>query len=87
MCQGFTNEDTQKDIDFLANKILNLRIFDDEEKMKRWDMSVMQKNYEVLLISQFTLYGKLKGNRLDFHNALGPEQAEKVNLSKTNFIN
>ncbi|KAJ7570640.1 hypothetical protein O6H91_01G129700 [Diphasiastrum complanatum] len=36
----------------------------------------MQKNYEVLLVSQFTLYGLLKGNKPDFHLAMPPQQAE-----------
>ncbi|OAE22397.1 hypothetical protein AXG93_2318s1440 [Marchantia polymorpha subsp. ruderalis] len=37
---------------------------------------VMQKGYEVLLVSQFTLYGQLKGNKLDFHVAMPPERAK-----------
>uniref|UniRef100_A0A803LLS0 D-aminoacyl-tRNA deacylase n=1 Tax=Chenopodium quinoa TaxID=63459 RepID=A0A803LLS0_CHEQI len=37
---------------------------------------VMQKNYEVLLVSQFTLYGTLKGNKPDFHVAMPPQRAK-----------
>lgn len=49
---GFTNDDTQKDIDYMANKVLNLRLYDDEEKKRAWDMSTKQMNYEILCISQ-----------------------------------
>uniref|UniRef100_A0A6N2KUH7 D-aminoacyl-tRNA deacylase n=1 Tax=Salix viminalis TaxID=40686 RepID=A0A6N2KUH7_SALVM len=37
---------------------------------------VMQRNYEVLLVSQFTLYGVLKGNKPDFHVAMPPQKAK-----------
>lgn len=58
-----------------ARKILNTRIFEDD-KGKRWNLSVKDKGYEILCISQFTLYHVLKGNKLDFHNAMAAEKSE-----------
>uniref|UniRef100_A0A7N5JFV3 D-aminoacyl-tRNA deacylase 1 n=1 Tax=Ailuropoda melanoleuca TaxID=9646 RepID=A0A7N5JFV3_AILME len=58
-----------------VRKILNLRVFEDESG-KHWAKSVMDKQYEVLCISQFTLQCVLKGNKPDFHLAMPTEQAE-----------
>lgn len=60
---------------FRVRKILNLRVFEDESG-KHWSKSVMDKQYEVLCISQFTLQCVLKGNKPDFHLAMPTEQAE-----------
>lgn len=73
---GIGRKDAPKDADWLAKKLLNLRIFDDDEG-KRWNKSVMDKQYEVLCISQFTLFVEMKGNKPDFHNAMGPEQSQQ----------
>ncbi|XP_065655914.1 D-aminoacyl-tRNA deacylase 1 isoform X2 [Hydra vulgaris] len=62
---GISRNDTKKDIDYMINKILNLKIFDDGDS--RWKKSVKDKNYEILCVSQFTLHSILKGNKLDFH--------------------
>eukprot|EP01018_Ginkgo_biloba_P000249 Gb_33361 [translate_table: standard] len=53
-----------------------MRLFPNEKTSKAWDQSVMQRNYEVLLVSQFTLYGILKGNKPDFHVAMPPQKAK-----------
>ncbi|KAK4824123.1 hypothetical protein QYF61_010746, partial [Mycteria americana] len=58
-----------------VRKILNLRIFEDESG-KHWSKSVMDKQYEVLCVSQFTLQCILKGNKPDYHMAMPAEQAE-----------
>ena len=58
-----------------VRKILNLRVFEDESG-KHWSKSVMDKQYEVLCVSQFTLQCVLKGNKPDFHLAMPAEQAE-----------
>lgn len=58
-----------------VRKILNLRVFEDESG-KHWSKSVMDKQYEVLCVSQFTLQCVLKGNKPDFHLAMPSEQAE-----------
>ncbi|XP_004404222.1 PREDICTED: D-tyrosyl-tRNA(Tyr) deacylase 1 [Odobenus rosmarus divergens] len=72
---GISLEDTQKDLEHMVRKILNLRVFEDESG-KHWSKSVMDKQYEVLCISQFTLQCVLKGNKPDFHLAMPTEQAE-----------
>ncbi|XP_025192371.1 D-aminoacyl-tRNA deacylase isoform X2 [Melanaphis sacchari] len=53
---------------FRVQKILKLRLFNQDEK--KWHCNVMDMNYEILSISQFTLCYKLKGNKLDFHMAM-----------------
>ena len=59
---GFTNTDTEKDIDYLVKKLVNLRIFDDENHIM--NKSVLDVDGSVLSISQFTLYADCKkGNR------------------------
>jgi D-tyrosyl-tRNA(Tyr) deacylase len=71
---GFGEGDTSEGIDPLCEKILNLRIFPNEAG--KFDRSVVQENGEILLISQFTLYGDCrKGRRPDFNSALAPEKA------------
>ncbi|XP_068135680.1 D-aminoacyl-tRNA deacylase 1 [Hyperolius riggenbachi] len=72
---GISVEDVQKDIDYMVRKILNLRIFADDSG-KQWSKSVMDKQYEVLCVSQFTLQCVLKGNKPDYHMAMPAEQAE-----------
>ncbi|XP_048391423.1 D-aminoacyl-tRNA deacylase 1 [Stegostoma tigrinum] len=72
---GISVEDTQKDMEYMVRKILNLRLFEDENG-KHWCKSVMDKQYEVLVVSQFTLQCILKGNKPDFHLAMGTEQSE-----------
>lgn len=72
---GITEEDTNSDIDYMIDKIINLRIFEDEnEKM---NFSLLDINGEILLVSQFTLYGDCrKGRRPNFMSAAKPEKAE-----------
>lgn len=71
---GITHDDTSEGIQKMAEKLVKLRIFnDDEDKM---NLSVQDIQGEVLLVSQFTLYGDArKGNRPSFVNAARPEQA------------
>ncbi|XP_027696147.1 D-aminoacyl-tRNA deacylase 1 [Vombatus ursinus] len=72
---GISMEDTQKELEHMVRKILNLRVFEDESG-KHWSKSVMDKQYEVLCVSQFTLQCILKGNKPDYHMAMPAEQAE-----------
>lgn len=74
---GVTHEDTSKDVDYMIDKILNLRIFEDEnEKM---NLSLKDVGGELLVVSQFTLYGDCrKGKRPSFSNAARPELATKL---------
>lgn len=72
---GITHEDTEKDIEFIADKVANLRIFSDEEG--KMNHSVLDTGGQILSISQFTLYGDCrKGRRPNFMAAARPEQAE-----------
>ena len=75
---GICEEDTQDDIKFLVEKILNLRIFEEDEKMNK---SLLDVGGELLVVSQFTLYGDCrKGRRPNFMRALGGEQAKGMYL-------
>ena len=71
---GIKTGDTEENVNFIADKCCNLRIFEDaEDKMNR---SVKEVNGELLIISQFTLYGETaKGNRPSFTDAAKPEEA------------
>lgn len=65
---------------YRARKLLNIRLFDDEAG-KRWQKSVKDMEYEILCVSQFTLYNRLKGNKPDFHYAMkGLEATELYKL-------
>lgn len=72
---GIERTDRASDADYLAKKLLNLRLWPDESGAKPWSRSVMQCKYDVLLVSQFTLYAIPKGNKPDFHLAMTPEAA------------
>ncbi|NWG27320.1 MAG: D-tyrosyl-tRNA(Tyr) deacylase [Ignavibacteriaceae bacterium] len=71
---GIKTGDAEEDVNFVADKCCNLRIFEDaEDKM---NISVKDIDGEVLIISQFTLYGETaKGNRPNFTDAAKPEEA------------
>lgn len=71
---GIKTSDKEEDVNFVADKCCNLRIFEDaEDKMNR---SVKEFDGEMLIISQFTLYGETaKGNRPSFTEAATPEEA------------
>ncbi|KAL2931802.1 D-aminoacyl-tRNA deacylase [Bienertia sinuspersici] len=73
---GVHDSDSDADSNYICRKVLNMRLFPNENTGKAWDQSVMQKNYEVLLVSQFTLCGTLKGNKPDFHVAMPPERSK-----------
>ena len=74
---GFTPSDTEKEISYMVNKILNLRIFDDENGVM--NKSILDVGGEILSISQFTLYGNAeKGNRPSYIKAMRGEEATKL---------
>ncbi|XP_018833546.1 D-aminoacyl-tRNA deacylase [Juglans regia] len=73
---GLHESDSDADADYISRKVLNMRLFPNENTGRGWDQNVMQRNYEVLLVSQFTLYGFLKGNKPDFHVAMPPQTAK-----------
>ncbi|TXE20825.1 D-tyrosyl-tRNA(Tyr) deacylase [Psychroflexus gondwanensis] len=74
---GIENEDGQEDINWLVKKIINLRVFpDDEDKM---NLSLKDIEGELLVVSQFTLHASLKkGNRPSFTKSAKPELAKKL---------
>lgn len=74
---GFTYGDNIDDIDYIINKIVNLRIFDDENGIM--NKSILDVNGQILSISQFTLYADTKkGRRPSYANALNGEEATKL---------
>ena len=74
---GFTEGDGISEIEFIARKIVNLRIFDDENGVM--NKSILDVGGSILSISQFTLYADTKkGNRPSYINALGGEEAIKL---------
>lgn len=73
----FTEGDSLKDIEYLAKKCVNLRIFDDENDVM--NKSILDIGGNVLSISQFTLYADAsKGNRPSYIKALGGSEAKKL---------
>ena len=74
---GVGKDDTEKDVDFIADKLVNLRIFADEND--KMNLSVLDVQGAILLVSQFTLYGDCrKGRRPGFDLAGEPQTAEAL---------
>jgi len=74
---GIHKEDALKEIPYFVQKILNLRIFPDEEE--KMNLSLLDVKGSVLLISQFTLYGNCKtGRRPSFTEAMAPVRAKEL---------
>jgi len=82
---GIAREDDGDDVDYVCKKILKTRMFpqaEDEggQRRREWDLNVVQRGLEILLVSQFTLQSDLgrKGTRPDFSGAMPPDQARDV---------
>ena len=74
---GFTEGDTKETVEYLAKKVVNLRIFPDENDVM--NKSILDYGGSVLSISQFTLYGDAKkGNRPSYIMALGGNKANEL---------
>ncbi len=77
LLSSFTNGDNEEIVDKMIDKIINLRIFKDENDLM--NLSLIDINGSILNISQFTLYADCKkGRRPSFVNALNPEEASKL---------
>ena len=71
---GIASTDTKQDVDYLVKKVVNLRVFSDEND--KMNLALKDINGELLVISQFTLYGNCKdGNRPSFIEAAKPDVA------------
>ena len=71
---GFEEADTQEDLEWVSNKLVNLRIFSDENG--QMNLSVKEVNGDIIIVSQFTLHAMTKkGNRPSFIKAAKPEVA------------
>ncbi len=74
---GICKDDTQQDIQWLVSKLLQLRIFSDDDGLM--NLSIRQTDGEVLLVSQFTLYASTrKGNRPSFIHAAPPHLSQPI---------
>ncbi|KLO07340.1 hypothetical protein SCHPADRAFT_945377 [Schizopora paradoxa] len=76
---GIASDDTDTDLQYIANKILSLRVFDDPPGNSMWKRSVKDIQGDILCVSQFTLLAKTtKGNKPDFHLAMGAENSKQM---------
>ncbi|KAL7694623.1 putative D-aminoacyl-tRNA deacylase DTD, D-aminoacyl-tRNA deacylase-like superfamily [Plasmopara halstedii] len=73
---GIGNDDTEDDAEWCCRRILNARLWPEESK-RPWKLSVKDKEYELLLVSQFTLHGQFLGNKPDFHLSMTPSLAKE----------
>ena len=82
---GINNEDTVNQINKVANKIINFRIFNDEQN--KMNHSIKDIKGELLIVSQFTLYADCKrGNRPSFLGAGNPKHAKKIYNAFVNYL-
>ncbi len=83
---GVGEDDTAKDLEYVGNKLLNLRIFEDNDG--KMNLSIKETKGDILLISQFTLYGNTrKGNRPSFSKAAKPDKANEFYNNMIKFLN
>ncbi|MFC1752150.1 D-aminoacyl-tRNA deacylase [Thermoproteota archaeon] len=74
---GISKQDTEEQVKYLADKLIGLRIFEDEDGKMNKD--IVQKNGEILIVSQFTLYADCKkGRRPGFESAAKPDVARPL---------
>jgi D-tyrosyl-tRNA(Tyr) deacylase len=74
---GVGRDDADSDADYLADKVVNLRVFEDENN--KMNIALQDISGELLVVSQFTLYGDCRrGNRPGFDRAARPEAAERL---------
>ena len=82
MFLGVGKSDTQEDLEYLVDKVINLRVFPDEHG--KFDRSVQEVGGEILLVSQFTLYADTrKGRRPGFSDAMPVNEAKELFIEAT----
>lgn len=82
---GVTHEDQEKDAAFLAEKVANLRVFEDDGG--KMNLSLLDVGGEILSVSQFTLYGDCrKGRRPNFMDAARPDHAASIYEAFNSFL-
>ncbi len=82
---GVEKGDTEKDMTFIADKLLGLRIFEDEEE--KMNLSIQDIKGEMLIVSQFTLLGDCrKGRRPSFIEAARPEEANDLYMKLVEYV-
>jgi D-tyrosyl-tRNA(Tyr) deacylase len=82
---GITTRDSEKEAGYLSDKCVNLRIFEDAQG--KMNLSALEVRAEILVVSQFTLYGDTqKGRRPSFTEALEPVEAEKFYLKFVDYL-
>ena len=74
---GITHDDNSLDIDSLVPKLLKTRLWENETG-KHWTTNIVEMDYQILLVSQFTLYHQMKGTKPDFHAAMANEPAQAL---------
>lgn len=89
---GIANDDEQADIDYIVKKMLSIRLWPSLDGTKNWNRNVVELDYSLLCISQFTLHATLKGTKPDYHLSMSGEQSkvlyEKLlNQLKANYKN
>lgn len=76
---GIKEDDTEKDMDYIIQKTVNLRVFEDEEG--KMNLSLMDVGGELLVVSQFTLYGDCRKGRRPSFSKSGPVDTAKASTS------
>ena len=75
---GIANDDDQTDIDYIVKKLLSIRLWPSIDGSRHWSHSVLELDYSLLCVSQFTLHARLKGTKPDFHMSMSGEQSRII---------
>ncbi|KAJ2505271.1 D-tyrosyl-tRNA(Tyr) deacylase [Coemansia sp. RSA 2052] len=75
---GISRDDTPEDMEYMARKVLGMRVFESSETGNMWARGVQNMGLQVLCVSQFTLYAKsTKGSKPDFHEAMKSDESRQ----------
>ena len=73
---GITHDDDQSDIDYMVKKLLSIRLWPSVDGTRNWQRNLVELDYSLLCVSQFTLHATLKGNKPDFHLSMSSEPSK-----------